>query len=46
MEMNKTAAVLKGSKAITSVNSNLDKVAKETTNSNLKITLPNMMIRR
>ena len=46
MEINNTTGLLQGTKAITAVNSNLDKVTRETTNSNLKITLPNIIIRR
>ena len=46
MEVNKSTSLLQGSRTIAAVNNNLDKVARETTNSNLKVTLSSIMIRR
>lgn len=43
LEVNKSIGSLQTPKAVNTVNTNLEKVTKETANSNLKITLPNMI---
>jgi hypothetical protein len=46
VEVNNSISSLQGARAISSVNTNLERVANETRNSNLKVTLPTMIIRR